>query len=502
MIQVIFLVRGAIFRSRETPRDQKRLSLDICSLGELIDMYHTYKATILHDKLYALLGMCSDDLKTAGLEPNYDLEWRELMRRLVKFVLGGQVSVDTWEDKEIAFIKSRGRILGKVSRVESNMELGRQRVKVIFKNSTKQPGSIIDDSALWTLPKSAISVREEDIICIFQGTSKPTIIRLRDDHFVIIIIAVVPSERTEIDINIQPEISQSVSVARDFPLVWNWEFTSGDKLDQKEYDNLIQTSNWGSPQTGLASQIKNVIRIWSVAQILEDIEEDEKAREMLHKAVKSYETALGEKQSHIPEIQNGVTLLSWAARKGCEDIIGLLLTTGTADAYSKDRQGRTPLSWAAMNGHEAVVKLLLTMGRVDVDSKEMEYGQTPLSWAANNGHEAIFKLLLTTGTANADSIDMDGRTPLSLAAENGHEVIVKLLLTTGTADAVSKDRYGRAPLSWAAANGHEAIVKLLLTAGTVNAESEDTQNGQTALSWAAKNGHKAVVKLLQSFSSV
>src|SRR5271170_480858 len=72
-IQVTFLIRETIFRSRVTPRDQDRLSLDICSLGELVDMYHAYKATRLHDKLYALLGMCSDDLKVAGLEPNYDL---------------------------------------------------------------------------------------------------------------------------------------------------------------------------------------------------------------------------------------------------------------------------------------------------------------------------------------------------------------------------------------------------------------------------------------------
>lgn len=49
------------------------LPLDICSLGQLVDMYYAHKATKRHDKIYALRGMCSDDLSTARLEPNYDL---------------------------------------------------------------------------------------------------------------------------------------------------------------------------------------------------------------------------------------------------------------------------------------------------------------------------------------------------------------------------------------------------------------------------------------------
>ena len=74
MVQVAFLVRGAIFRSREITQGSGKLSLDICSLSELVDMYHAHKAERLHDKVYPLLGMCSDDLKEAGLEPNYGLE--------------------------------------------------------------------------------------------------------------------------------------------------------------------------------------------------------------------------------------------------------------------------------------------------------------------------------------------------------------------------------------------------------------------------------------------
>jgi hypothetical protein len=62
-----------------------RHSLDICSLSELVDKYHTYKATERHDKIYALLGMSSDDLSVAGLQLKYNTPWKKLMLNLVKF---------------------------------------------------------------------------------------------------------------------------------------------------------------------------------------------------------------------------------------------------------------------------------------------------------------------------------------------------------------------------------------------------------------------------------
>jgi Ankyrin repeats (3 copies) len=406
---------------RVMPRGQDRLSLDICSLGELLDKYHAYKATRLHDKLYALLGMCSDDLKEAGLEPNYDLEWSKVMCRIVKFFLGDQVSVDTWEHKEMVFIKSKGRILGKISQVERNTESDGQRVKVIFKSTSKQLGSIADHTAWWTLPKSAISIQEEDFICLLQGASKPTIIRLCDDHFMIIMVAAVPLEHIQIDDkNVKrPEIFQSISFTRDFSLVWNWEYSSDKKLDLEEYGNLIHTSNWGSSETGLANRLRNVIRAWNVAQILEDLGEDKKARKMHQNAVKSYGIAFGEKQSEALKIQNGQNFLTWAAGKGHEDVVRLLLKV-KADINSNDGYGRTPLSWAAENGHEAIVKLLLK-AKANADLEDRGVCQTPLSRAARNGHEAVLELLIG---AKADVDSKDNHGPLCPSVDGQCQTLI------------------------------------------------------------------------------
>jgi len=161
-------------------------------------MYHNHDATLLHDKVYALLGMSgisSDGLSKANLLPNYGVKWEELLQRLIKFLLCEKISVETWSGKEIAVIKSKGCILGRVSSVQNIVSLdGRQGVDVIFKNISGQLGYRKEWSTHWSLQPSAKPIRQEDLICLLEGASKPTIIRLCKDHFVIIMIAASPLE--------------------------------------------------------------------------------------------------------------------------------------------------------------------------------------------------------------------------------------------------------------------------------------------------------------------
>jgi ankyrin repeat protein len=507
MYQVTFLIREAIFRPRHLLRKHGRLSLDICSLGELVDMYHAYEATKCHDKVYALLGMSSDDIRVAGLKPNYNNRWSTLLWSLIRFLLNNQASVKTWDDRQMAVIKSKGCILGKVSAVETIIDLGgRQRVEAIFKNLSNQLGCIRDGSARWTLQNSAKSIQNGDFICLLQGASKPTIIRLCKDHFTIIMIAAVPpkSIRTgDGDID-WPRLSQSVPFTRDFLLIWDWEVSSENSQDLGKYDTFIQTTNdrLGYLEALLEGQLDNATRTWNIALIMGDLGEYEKAEERLREGIEGYEIVFGEEHPHTIESQYGLTPLSWAAGNGYSAIVKLLLMKNDVDADLKDSQyGRTPLSWAARSGHEAVVKQLLTTGKaVDVDSKDGG-GQTPLSWAAQNGHEAVVKLLLATGkVVDVDSKDEGGQTPLSWAAQNGHEAVVKLLLATGKATIDSEDGGGQTPLWWAAQNGHEAVVKLLLATGKVDVNSKDKWHSRTPMLWAAQNGHEAVVKLFLTTS--
>ena len=66
---VAYLMRGAIFR----PQGLDWVSNEVCPLSELIDMYHTHEATLRSDKVYALLGMSSDDFRNTSLSPDYSV---------------------------------------------------------------------------------------------------------------------------------------------------------------------------------------------------------------------------------------------------------------------------------------------------------------------------------------------------------------------------------------------------------------------------------------------
>ncbi|KAL8901819.1 MAG: hypothetical protein Q9207_005011 [Kuettlingeria erythrocarpa] len=109
---------------------------------------------------------------------------------------------------------------------------------------------------------------------------------------------------------------------------------------------------------------------------------------------------------HLYSFPEGSTGLHLTARFGLSFLFSELLRVASGatstDANSMDGNGRTPLSWAAQRGHEAVVKLLLARDDVEVDWEDKQ-GQTPLSWAAQDGHEAVVKLLLARDDVEVDS---------------------------------------------------------------------------------------------------
>jgi ankyrin repeat protein len=455
-------------------------------------MYHTHEATQRHDKVYALLGMSSDDASKANLLPNYGIPWEELFRRLTQFLLSEKICVETWRNKEIAVIKSKGYILGKVSSVRSNTAWnGGQEVDVTFNGLSKQPSYKGERGAHWTLQFSAKSIQDGDLICLLQGASKPTIIRLCEDYFALIMVAVPQTESGGVK---WPDLFQSAKVVtREFLLVWDLE-----KLqDSGKYETLIQQNSWASEHSTTYSEdrLENGTRLWNMALILEDVEEQIKAREKFQEAIEGYEKVVGEDHLLTVESQYSQMSLWLAVKNGHEVVVKLLLKIGKADIENKDEYGRTALLRAVMNKHEAMVKLLLEIGKADVENKD-EYGQTALSRAVMNKHEAMVKLLLEIGKADVENKDENGQTALMQAIVNKHEAMVKLLLEIGKADVENKDEYSWTALLWAVESGHEAIVKLLLEIGKADVENKD-KYGRTALLWAVESGHEAIVKLLQ-----
>ncbi|CCD52555.1 hypothetical protein ACHAPC_003355 [Botrytis cinerea] len=493
LLSVIDIIERAGLRPKFKANLSERFSLQIRPLAELIDMFYTRQATDIRDKLFALLGMSSDDPGKAGLQPNYEASWEEVFQQLVKFVLGKDISFRA--SSQTPRIKCRGIVVGQIYSVRMN---SRQRVIFTSKFGDRELGGTRE----WTLPASAKPIRERDIICLIYGASTPSIIRLCKDHFSMIVIAVTPLNgliRHE-----WPQFSRSkTQFLRDFELVWDWESSSGDMRDEGEYKTLIETFSQASVFSKVepGGYLEKVTKLWNDIAILDDLVEVKEADERFIAAQDEYYLAAFGKMPSWYESGSkcGRTILAFAAEKGHENIVKLLLETIHPD-IKDGKVGRTPLFFAAEHGHEAIVKLLLATGQVNTESKD-ESGETLLCWAAREGHESVVKLLLSIGQIEVNSKDGSDRTPLCWAAINGHKSVIKLLLSIDQIEVNSKDEFDRTPLCWAAREGHESVIKLLLSIRQIEVNSKDGFD-QTPLCLAAREGHESVVKLLLSIDQI
>jgi hypothetical protein len=310
------LIRGAIFRPKHAIRSLGKASLNTRPLGELIDMFHAHEASLRVDKVYALLGMSSDDPGIAGLLPDYEVPWERLFKNLVKFVLGKDADVRISEDSQGAVIKGKGHILGQVSSVRSD---DRQNLSITSRNAAWDLGDKIE----WTLQASAKPIQEGDIVCLLQGASKPMIIRPCWDYFAIIVIAAIPLNESRCFGRL--ETSQSITYfLRDFQLVWDWKTPLGElEDDQEKFETWAKINNQGleCSQAELEDHLDEATRLWNAIFILDDLKECVKADKRLPEARSGYVRAHG--VEHLPRLdsQHGRTPLSFVAGEGHVDIV-------------------------------------------------------------------------------------------------------------------------------------------------------------------------------------
>ncbi|KAK0725092.1 hypothetical protein B0H67DRAFT_531124, partial [Lasiosphaeris hirsuta] len=187
---IVYLVRGSIFRPKSyTTGPSGEVSLGIRPFRELLNMYRTHRATDPRDRIFALLGMCSDGptLTAAGLSPDYTISWQDLVSRLAKFLLGNHVTTELKPGQgaaERVLIKGRGYFLGKVDEEYTKQQRnGWQEITMILHGGIAPPPH--------DLPAPAVRVQRDDIVCQLIGASEPTLVRpCPDGCFAIIAIAV------------------------------------------------------------------------------------------------------------------------------------------------------------------------------------------------------------------------------------------------------------------------------------------------------------------------
>jgi len=188
---VAFLISQAIFRPKSSTWWLGRTSLEINPLVELIDMYHAHEATERHDKIFALLGMSSDDLTVAGLSPDYDVPWAKVFMNLLLFVFGKILQIETLGDGDLAVVRAKGYIISKVTSVKRNISWSDwQEVEASFWNDATNSR----DKILLAFRISANPILEDNLICVFENVSTPMIVRAFKDYFGIVKIAAIPDQ--------------------------------------------------------------------------------------------------------------------------------------------------------------------------------------------------------------------------------------------------------------------------------------------------------------------
>lgn len=285
----IYLIRHTIFHPEKATNESGIFSLNIRPLGELIDMYHTREAFDPRDKVYALLGIGSDNTSSDRLSPNYEILWKDLFQQLVKSLLSEQTSVVTWDGEEIALIESKGCVLGEVSAVERDgMWDNRWNVDIASKNTSEYLGPERKWSARWTLQSLAKPIRKGDLICLLEGAPKATVIRLCEDFCTVIAIAVTPmeDERTErTDIN-WPDLLRSITIfPRDFLLVWDWEQARGGLEDGENNECFINSRVPKHAKTELDNRLDKTARLQNIGLLLGDSEKYEELVKNLRKVM-------------------------------------------------------------------------------------------------------------------------------------------------------------------------------------------------------------------------
>lgn len=548
-----YLIKGAVLRAKHATTCSDMFSLRIRPLGELMDMYHDREATDRLDKVYALLGMSSDT--PVGITPNYHRQWQDLFHQLVKSLIGGQATVETW-DEEVAVITSKSCVLGSVFE-KDDIQDSSQRVGITW---TYQFGKNRAKSSHFTFPTSAKHIQVGDAVCLLQGASKPILVRPCKSYLAIIMIAAPIADDSQ-PTNVKwPELLRSItSFPNDIPLIWDWAVPQR-KTQDRDYESL-ESSRQGPkcPNTECKCQdyLDKATRFWNVGLMLNAIKRYKEAGKNLKEALDFYRMALGISHGSWREADEetlkamdillvedggaaieakcneGQAPLLWAVENTHAALVRLLLDTGAdtevrtsngdTPLYEASRSGdkaivqllldkgadiermvgpyayrvRTPLRGAAKGGHEAVVRLLLDKG-FNTEAREGGHDATALCWAVANAHEAVVRLLLERGAQTETNFGYSHITPLCIAARNGHEALVRLLLDKGADIEAKYDNDGGTPLCWAAENGHESVVQLLLIKGA-DIEARARERGDKPLSRAARNGHTAVVRLLQRY---
>lgn len=157
------------------------------------------------------------------------------------------------------------------------------------------------------------------------------------------------------------------------------------------------------------------------------------------------------------------TVLTWAARRGRDTMLGDLLAHPDIDVNYANSRYDAPLIIAARWGHGNIVKMLLAHPNIDVNATS-RHGHTALTGPTYHDDDKIVEMLLAHPDIKVNTVkDSTGSTALHLAVQQAHCSTVAALLACPDVEINAVDSKGYTPVLWAMKRGHVAVCKLLLS---------------------------------------
>jgi len=156
----------------------------------------------------------------------------------------------------------------------------------------------------------------------------------------------------------------------------------------------------------------------------------------------------------------GFTGLHGVEFLGIAEIVASVLERKKWDVNAADCTGNTALTWATRRGQDEVVKVLLEREDIDPNVADTQDGRTPLTLAAENGDERLVKMLLERKSVRAAMPDNENQAPLPLARSKGHDGIVRILLERDNLNPDTRDHRSQEPFPLSARSVDEFPVEM------------------------------------------
>lgn len=202
--------------------------------------------------------------------------------------------------------------------------------------------------------------------------------------------------------------------------------------------------------------------------------------------------ALLAKGADANTIENGRSLLGWAAQSGDLAVVEALLAA-KADVNNVDGVGHTPLM-RAIEMQQIPITQALLKAKPDLSIRERD-GKTVAMMAVASGKAKLVQLLLEAG-ADFNAATPDGDTPAMVAAEGYGDEVYEIIRVLGQHKVdFNQSNPAYTPLIYALQQENEKLITALLEAGAN--PNTPSSSGQLPLSVAIYRS-QSVIQLLKA----